>query len=469
MFMGQYDYAVDAKGRLNFPAKFRDGMGETFIVTRWLDHCLAAFPPEEFEKVAQRIAEKGMVKGRNVSRMLYSSAVEVTPDKQGRIQLPAKLREYANLDHDVSVIGNRNFAEIWNTQDWEARQAESDEDFTAAMEDLDFYRYTLSGGVPLRVKPCETGKEENTVEFSHIPVLLSQCLDGLAIDPAGIYLDGTAGGAGHSKEIAKRLTTGRLISLDQDPDAVATAAARLKGLPAQVVQANFRETARVLDELEIPFINGALLDLGVSSHQLDDAERGFSYHADAPLDMRMSQQGPTAADLVNTLDREELTRILRDYGEEPYAWQIAGKIVKAREEAPILTTLQFADLIASAMPPAERRKNKNPARRSFQAVRIAVNGELDALNEGMEAIFSRLAPGGRFCIITFHSLEDRLVKQKFRRWAQRCTCPPEQPICTCGGMPKAKLITRKPIEADAGELEENRRSRSAKLRVLEKL
>ena len=158
--------------------------------------------------------------------------------------------------------------------------------------------------------------------------------------------------AGHSKEIAKRLTTGRLISLDQDPDAVATAAARLKGLPAQVVQANFRETARVLDELEIPFINGALLDLGVSSHQLDDAERGFSYHADAPLDMRMSQQGPTAADLVNTLDREELTRILRDYGEEPYAWQIAGKIVKAREEAPILTTLQFADLIASAMPPA---------------------------------------------------------------------------------------------------------------------
>ena len=301
------------------------------------------------------------------------------------------------------------------------------------------------------------------MEFSHIPVLLSQCLDGLAIDPAGIYLDGTAGGAGHSKEIAKRLTTGRLISLDQDPDAVATAAARLKGLPAQVVQANFRETARVLDELEIPFINGALLDLGVSSHQLDDAERGFSYHADAPLDMRMSQQGPTAADLVNTLDREELTRILRDYGEEPYAWQIAGKIVKAREEAPILTTLQFADLIASAMPPAERRKNKNPARRSFQAVRIAVNGELDALNEGMEAIFSRLAPGGRFCIITFHSLEDRLVKQKFRRWAQRCTCPPEQPICTCGG------ITRKPIEADAGELEENRRSRSAKLRVLEKL
>ena len=328
--------------------------------------------------------------------------------------------------------------------------------------------YTLSGGVPLHVKPCETGKEENTVEFSHIPVLLSQCLDGLAIDPAGIYLDGTAGGAGHSKEIAKRLTTGRLISLDQDPDAVATATARLKGLPAQVVQANFRETARVLDELEIPFINGALLDLGVSSHQLDDAARGFSYRADAPLDMRMSQQGETAADLVNTESREELARILRDYGEEPYAWQIAGKIVEARETAPILTTLQLADIVASAMPPAERRKNKNPSRRTFQALRIAVNHELDALEEGLDTIFDHLAPGGRLCVITFHSLEDRLVKNKFRRWSTACTCPPEFPVCVCGGKAKAKLITRKPIEADTQELEENRRSRSAHLRVLEK-
>ena len=325
------------------------------------------------------------------------------------------------------------------------------------------------------------------MEFSHIPVLLQPCLDGLNIDPAGIYLDGTAGGAGHSREIAKRLTTGRLISLDQDPDAVAVATERLKGLPAQVVQVNFREAARVLAELggqlnaallvrgdldsggvEHTADHGALLDLGVSSHQLDDAARGFSYHADAPLDMRMSQQGPTAADLVNTLDREELTRILRDYGEEPYAWQIAGKIVAARAEQPILTTLQLAEIVAAAVPPAERRKAKNPARRTFQAIRIAVNSELDALNEGLDAIFDCLAPGGRLCVITFHSLEDRLVKNKFRRWAQRCTCPPEQPICTCGGVAKAKLITRKPIEADAAELETNRRSRSAKLRVLEK-
>lgn len=307
------------------------------------------------------------------------------------------------------------------------------------------------------------------LEFSHVPVLLKQCIEGLAIDPAGTYLDGTAGGAGHSREIAKRLTTGRLISLDQDPDAIQTATERLQGLPAQVVQVNFRQAKQALAQLGIQQINGALLDLGVSSHQLDDGDRGFSYHMDAPLDMRMSQSGQTAADLVAVLSREELARILRDYGEEPYAWQIAGRIVKEREQKPILTTLQLAELVASAVPPAERRKSKNPARRTFQALRIAVNSELDALNEGMDGIFDCLAPGGRFCIITFHSLEDRLVKNKFRRWATACTCPPEYPVCLCGGKPKAKLITRKPIEADRTELESNRRSRSAKLRVLEKL
>lgn len=306
------------------------------------------------------------------------------------------------------------------------------------------------------------------MEFKHYSVMLEECMDGLAIDPAGIYLDGTAGGAGHSKEIARRLTTGQLIALDQDPDAVAIATERLKGLPAQVVQTNFCRAPQVLDELGISQINGVLLDLGVSSHQLDSPWRGFSYHADAPLDMRMSQEGETAADLIATRDREELTRILRDYGEEPYAWQIAGKIVAAREEHPIRTTLELAQLVAAAVPPAERRKAKNPARRTFQALRIAVNSELDVLNQGLDGLFERLAPGGRMCIITFHSLEDRLVKQKFKRWAQRCTCPPEYPVCVCGGKPKAKPITRKPIEPSARELEENRRSRSAKLRVLEK-
>lgn len=307
--------------------------------------------------------------------------------------------------------------------------------------------------------------------FAHVPVLLEECLEGLAIDPAGIYLDGTAGGAGHSRQIALRLDGaqgGRLISLDQDPDAVATARARLAGLPATVVQINFRYAGQALDELGIPQINGALLDLGVSSHQLDDAARGFSYRADAPLDMRMSQQGETAADLVNTASREELSRILRDYGEEPYAWQIAGRIVDLRETAPFETTLQLAEAVASAMPPAQRRKNKNPARRTFQALRIAVNHELDALDEGLDTIFEHLAPGGRLCVITFHSLEDRLVKNKFRRWATACNCPPEFPVCVCGGKAKAKLVNHKPIEAGGQELEENRRSRSARLRVLEK-
>ena len=300
--------------------------------------------------------------------------------------------------------------------------------------------------------------------FEHIPVLLNECLTGLAIDPAGIYLDGTAGGAGHSRQIALRLDAakgGRLISLDQDPDAVQTARSRLAGLPATVVQINFRYAGQALEQLGIEKINGALLDLGVSSHQLDDAARGlFRTGRTHRLDMRMSQQGETAADLVNTESREELARILRDYGEEPYAWQIAGKIVEARETAPVLTTLQLADIVASAMPPAERRKNKNPSRRTFQALRIAVNHELDALEEGLDTIFDHLAPGGRLCVITFHSLEDRLVKNKFRRWSTACTCPPEFPVCVCGGKAKAKLITRKPIEADTQELEENRRSRS---------
>ena len=307
------------------------------------------------------------------------------------------------------------------------------------------------------------------MEFSHQPVLLQKCLDGLAIKPEGTYLDGTAGGAGHSGAIARRLTTGRLISLDQDPDAIAVATERLAGLPATVVQANFRNAPDVLRGLGIDGLDGALLDLGVSSHQLDDGERGFSYRMDAPLDMRMSQSGPTAADLVNTAGREKLARILREYGEKPYAWAIAGRIVSARERQPIQTTLQLADIIASALPPAVRRKDKNPSRRSFQALRIAVNGELDALSEGLDGIFEMLNPGGRFAIITFHSLEDRLVKNRFRQWATACTCPPELPVCVCGGKAKGKLITRKPIEAAARELEENRRSRSAKLRVIEKL
>lgn len=307
------------------------------------------------------------------------------------------------------------------------------------------------------------------MNFAHVPVLLAQCIEGLAIRPDGVYLDGTAGGAGHSREIAMRLTTGRLIALDQDPDAVAAASERLAGLPAVVVQSNFRAADKVLARLGLEGLDGVLLDLGVSSHQLDERARGFSYQDDAPLDMRMSQSGPTAAELVNAASREELCRILREYGEEPYAWQIAGRIVAARAREPIETTARLAQLVASSVPPAVRRKEKNPARRTFQALRIAVNGELDALDEGLDVLFGALRPGGRMCVITFHSLEDRLVKQRFRQWATACTCPPELPVCVCGGKARAKLVTKKPIEADEREREENRRARSAKLRVVEKL
>ena len=308
------------------------------------------------------------------------------------------------------------------------------------------------------------------MEFNHYSVLLQECIDALNIDPNGIYVDGTAGGAGHSREIAKRLTTGRLISIDKDPDAIAVATERLAPYPcAQVVQGDFADMDQILANLRIDQVNGILLDLGVSSHQLDRGERGFSYNVDAPLDMRMSQSGLSARDIVNTYSVDELTRILREYGEERFAYKIARNIEKRRAQAPIETTFELVEIVKESIPAPARREGGHPAKRTFQAIRIAVNSELDALNEGLDAIFGCLAPGGRLCVITFHSLEDRLVKNKFRRWAQRCTCPPEQPVCTCGGVAKAKLITRKPIEADAAELEANRRSRSAKLRVLEKV
>lgn len=306
------------------------------------------------------------------------------------------------------------------------------------------------------------------MEFEHRPVMLAECLAALNIRPEGVYLDGTAGGGGHSAAIAQRLTSGHLYALDQDPDAIEAATKALQELPATAVQANFRTVKEALAGQNVEMLDGALLDLGVSSHQLDTAQRGFSYLADAPLDMRMSQSGPTAADLVNTLGRQELADIMRTYGEEPYAWQIAGRIVNEREKGRIETTGQLMEIVAASVPPAVRRKSKNPARRTFQALRIALNGEMDALNEGLDAIFEILKPGGRFAILTFHSLEDRMVKQRFKAWSTACTCPPELPICVCGGVAKAKLVGKNPITATEEELEQNRRSRSAKLRVIEK-
>ena len=308
--------------------------------------------------------------------------------------------------------------------------------------------------------------------FTHRPVLLNECIQALNIRPEGVYLDGTLGRAGHSREIARRLTTGRLICVDRDQAALEAAEERLAQWRDRVtlVHSNFDQIDRILNELSLSGADGMLFDLGVSSPQLDDSTRGFSYMADAPLDMRMDQSGGmTAADVVNQWPQEELRRILYQYGEERYAPQIAAAIVRRRQDRPIQTTMELVQIVREAMPARALKEKQHPAKRSFQAIRIAVNSELDALNEGLDAIFNCLAPGGRLCVITFHSLEDRLVKNKFRRWAQRCTCPPEQPICTCGGVPKARLITRKPIEADAEELEVNRRSRSAKLRVLEKV
>ncbi len=307
------------------------------------------------------------------------------------------------------------------------------------------------------------------MEFQHYSVLLKEAVEGLAIKPDGVYVDGTAGGAGHSREIAKLLTTGRLLALDRDPDAVKTAAERLSEYPcAKVIHANFREVSRVLREENIDKIDGMLLDLGVSSFQLDNAQRGFSYQADAPLDMRMSREGLSAKDVVNTYDAGELTRILREYGEERYAKSIAFHIVKQREKAPIETTMELAEIVKRSMPAAARRE-KNPCKRTFQAIRIEVNGELDSLSQALDEAFGCLAPGGRLAVITFHSLEDRLVKQRFKTFCTGCICPPDIPVCVCGQTPRAKLVYKKPVLPSEEELKENSRSKSAKLRVLEKI
>ena len=308
--------------------------------------------------------------------------------------------------------------------------------------------------------------------FSHRSVLLEPCMEALAIKPEGIYVDGTAGGGGHSYEIAKRLTTGRLIAIDQDEAAIKAASAKLScyGDRVTVVRNNFRNVADVLDMLGIEKIDGILMDLGVSSYQLDTPERGFSYMADAPLDMRMDARAEkTAYDVVNTYSEFDLRRILFDYGEEKFAPRIAARIVKARGDKPIETTGELTALIKSAIPAAARDGGHHPAKRSFQAIRIEVNAELDVIRPALESAMRRLNPGGRMAVITFHSLEDRMVKQTFSDMASGCTCPRGLPVCVCGKTPQVKVISRKPILPDEEELESNPRSRSAKLRVAEKL
>ena len=309
-------------------------------------------------------------------------------------------------------------------------------------------------------------------EFHHVSVLLQECIDGLNIKPDGIYVDGTLGGAGHSSQIAARLTTGRLIGIDRDPVALKAAGERLAPYADRVtlVHSNFCDMAQVLQDLNIPGVDGILLDLGVSSPQLDDGARGFSYMTDAPLDMRMNNQDSLSAEtVVNTWSQEELKRILYNYGEERYAPQIAAAICRRRTEKPIETTLELVNIIRSAMPPAALREKQHPAKRSFQAIRIAVNDELGAVEKIMTDAVGLLNPGGRLAIITFHSLEDRIVKNGMADAAKGCTCPPNFPVCVCGKKPKVKLISRKPIISGDEELEVNPRARSAKLRVCEKL
>lgn len=307
------------------------------------------------------------------------------------------------------------------------------------------------------------------MSFSHIPVLLNETIDGLNINENGIYVDGTAGGGGHSAEILSHLKDGKLVSIDQDPDAIRYVRERFKDNPNSIIiKGNFSDMKELLNARGIYCVDGVMLDIGVSSHQLDTSERGFSFHEDAPLDMRMSQSGQSAADLVNTLSYAELARIINNYGEEKYASSIARNIVKAREEKRIETTLELAQIIKNSVPQKVRR-DTHPARKTFQALRIAVNRELEVLEKGLDDAFELLSGGGRLAVITFHSLEDRIVKQKMAHWCEGCTCPKDFPVCVCGNKPKAKLINRKPIIAGEQELELNVRSRSAKLRVCEKL
>ena len=308
------------------------------------------------------------------------------------------------------------------------------------------------------------------MEFKHIPVLFNETIESLDIKPEGIYVDGTAGGGGHSEAILKHLTTGRLVSIDQDPDAIAVVTERLSKYHGSIIaKGNFASMRELCEERGITEVDGVLLDIGVSSYQLDTPERGFSYHYDAPLDMRMSQEGTSAADLVNTLPWQKLAEIISKYGEDKSAVRIAKGIVAARENKPIETTLELAEIIKASVPASVRRESGHPARKTFQALRIEVNGELDVLRVGLESAFEMLKPGGRLSVITFHSLEDRIVKQAMNSWCTGCTCPKDFPVCVCGKTPRGKLIYKKGLAPSEEELKVNPRARSSRLRVIEKL
>ena len=446
---GKYKHTLDPKGRLFVPAKLREELGSAFYVARSLDPCLTVYTEEEWQRIVERSKAAPSSKARGL-RTFFANVVRCEPDKQGRFLLPDDLRKYAGIQQEVYFLGQAGRGELGGR--------------------------ALRGGRGqcLRRGAGRTdGRDRDLMEFQHKSVLLQECIDALNIRPDGIYLDGTLGGAGHSSQIARRLTEGgRLIGVDRDRTALAAAKERLAPYADRVtlVHSNFAEIDAILDSLGIPAVDGMLFDLGVSSPQLDDASRGFSYMADAPLDMRMDKDDAlTAGEVVNTWPQGELRRILYDYGEERYAPQIAAAICRAREKAPVETTLELVDIIRSAMPAQALREKQHPAKRSFQAIRIAVNDELGAVSRMMQAAVGRLNPGGRLAVITFHSLEDRIVKSEMQQAARGCTCPPEFPVCVCGKKPLVKLVTRKPIVSGPAELEENPRARSAKLRVAEKL
>ena len=448
MFMGEYNHTIDAKGRLIIPSKFRELLGEEFVLTRGLDGCLYIYPMDEWESFEMKLRSLPLTNknARTFSRFFVAGATTCELDRQGRILVPQTLREFAGLEKDVVLTGNLNRIEVWSKEKWNEICDYDDMDSIAeSMQDMG---------------------------FKHKSVLLEETIEGLDIKPDGIYVDGTLGGAGHAGEVCRKLSAkGRFIGIDQDQDAIIAASERLAPYKqATIIRSNYCYMVQELAARGIYKVDGILLDLGVSSYQLDNEERGFTYRVDAPLDMRMDQrQTQTAGDIVNGYEEKELYRIIRDYGEDKFAKNIAKHIVAARQVKPITTTGELTEIIRESIPMKMQVKSGHPAKRTFQAIRIELNRELDVLRDSLDGMIDILDDGGRLCIITFHSLEDRIVKTIFRKNENPCTCPSDFPVCVCGKKSKGKVITRKPILPGETEMEENPRSKSAKLRIFERV